>query len=112
MKTDDPPREDDIVVEPKEKSEGDGPDAAGVSSSSSDATQEKGERNQPVPETKFTVPPSLAWIPPNLTWSKLKPVIRCSLTAWVSVVLMIVGPVSRKVGQVSTNMPPTRSDGG
>ena len=105
MKTDDPPGGSDVVIEPKEKQEGDGPDAAGASSLSSDATQEKEKQTPPPQERKFTIPQSLAWIPQNLTWSKLKPVIRCSLAAWVSLVLMIIGPVARSLGQVSIKNP-------
>jgi hypothetical protein len=109
MKADDAPGDDKIIVEPKEKSEDSSPDAAGADSSSSDSAQEKGKQNPPQTERKFTVPPGLAWIPQNLTWSKLKPVIRCSLVAWVSVVLMIIGPVSRSLGQVSVYVPPAAS---
>ena len=108
----DPPGGDEIAVEPKEKSESGDPDAARASSSSSDDTHEKEAQNPPAAKRKFTVPPVLAWIPANLTWSKLKPVIRCSLTAWVSVVLMITRPVSRSLGQVSSSTHLARSDAG
>lgn len=98
LASDDPSGGGEIVAEQKEKSDGSASDAAGGG-----VIQEKEIQNPPQAERKFTVPPSLAWIPQNTTWSKLKPVIRCSLTAWVSVVLMILGPVSRPLGQVSTN---------
>lgn len=110
MKTDDLPGDDGIAVESKEKPEAGVPDA-GASSSSSDATHQKENQNPPEPRRNFTVPSSLAWIPQNLTWSKLKPVIRCSLVAWVSAVFMIVGPVSRVVGQVSAKTHLACSDG-
>ena len=104
MKTDDLPGDDEIVVESKEKPEVGVPDAAGASSSSSDTTHQKENQNPPEPRRNFTVPSSLAWIPQNLTWSKLKPVIRCSLVAWVSALFMIIGPVSHAVGQVSVKI--------
>ena len=91
----------DETTEPNEKSEARSTDLAAASSSSSEAVQEKKEEDQP-PERKFTLPQSLAWIPANLTWSRLKPVIRCSLTAWVSLVLMVLTRVARPLGQVST----------
>lgn len=92
---------DEIALERKEELESQRADPAGTSSSSSDAIQEKGKENPPPPERKFTLPPSLAWIPANLTWSQMKPVIRCSLTAWVSLVFTVVRPLSRSLGQVS-----------
>lgn len=112
MKTDDPSSYepsggDEIVAEPKEKSEGSTSDAAG-----GDADQDREKENPPPPRKKFTVPSALAWIPQSMTWSKLKPVIRCSLTAWVSLVLMIIGPVSRPLGQVNISVSLVRSDEG
>lgn len=101
MEVDQPPSEPrkvDEVVEPGEKL--DSP-SAGPSSSSSDIAQEK-EEEAPPPENKFTVPSSLAWIPANFTWTQLKPVIRCSLTAWVSLLCMILPRVARPLGQVGT----------
>ena len=106
MKTDPPsyePPGGDETIEPKEKPDGRSVEPTGASSSSSDAIQEKEKENPPPPVPKLTLPPIIAWIPANFTWPKLKPVIRCALTAWVSVVLMIIGPVSRSLGQVSTN---------
>lgn len=111
MKTDtpshDPTGANEVVVQPKEKSDGSDSDAPGV-----DVVQEEEEQNPPPAAKKFTFPSSLAWIPQNMTWSKLKVVIRCSLTAWVSVVLMIIRPVSRPLGQVSINAPLSSSDEG
>lgn len=111
MRTDasphDPPGREDIVVEPKEKSDGGTSDAAG-----GDVIQEEEERNTQPAARKFTVPKSLAWIPQNMSWSKLKPVIRCSLAAWVAAVLMIIGPVSRSLGQVGINISLLRFDEG
>ena len=34
-----------------------------------------------------------AWIPQNWTWCKLKPVIRCALAGWISVVLFVIPEV-------------------
>lgn len=98
MEADPPPREPRVS---EEKLESKGVDPTGASSSSSDAVQEKKEETLP-PGRKFTVPSSLAWIPANCTWSHLKPVIRCSLMAWVSILLSILGAVARPLGQVST----------
>lgn len=100
----DPHRGDETIVELKEKPESQSIDPAGTNPSSSDAIQEKGQENPPPPEKKLTLPSSLAWIPANFTWSQLKLVIRCSLTAWVSVVFTIIRPLSRSLGQVSANI--------
>lgn len=96
METDPPPREPRAS---DEKLDSKGGDPAGASSSSSDAVQEKKEENPP-PKRKFTLPSSLAWIPANFTWSRMKPLIRCSLMAWVSILLSILGEVARPLGQV------------
>ena len=45
------------------------------------------------------------WILKNWNWSKLKPVIRCSLVAWVAVVLFVIPRVESFFGQVR-GMPP------
>lgn len=111
MKTDapfpDPPGDEEIAVEPKEKS-----DASTSDAPVGDVVQENEGQNPPRAQRKFAVPSGLAWIPPNATWSKLKPVIRCSLTAWVSVILMIIRPVSRRLGQVNSNIALARSERG
>lgn len=91
----DPSGGEHVVVEPKEKSDGSTSDAPGA-----DVVQEKEKQNPPPAKRKSAVPPSLAWIPQNTSWSKFKPVIRCSLAAWASVLLMIIRPVSRRLGQV------------
>jgi len=109
MKTDsplyDPHGGDETIVEPKEKLENKSANpGASASPSSSSAIQERGKEDPPPPEKKFTLPPSIAWIPANFTWSQLKTVIRCSLTAWVSLLFTIIGPVSRSLGQVSANI--------
>ena len=40
------------------------------------------------------------WIAKNWNWSKLKPVIRCALVAWVAVVLFVIPRVEGFFGQV------------
>ena len=40
------------------------------------------------------------WIVKNWDWSKLKPVIRCSLVAWVAVVLFVIPRTEVFFGQV------------
>jgi len=50
--------------------------------------------------TNLHLPAQLRWIPRNWTWSKLKPVIRCSIVAWVSAVLFIIPRVELLMGQV------------
>lgn len=102
MKTDQPPpdqRVGDEITELDEKKEAHSPDPAGASSSGSDAVQEKREETPP-PGRKFTLPSSLAWIPANSTWSHLKPVIRCALMAWVSIMFTILNEVAHPLGQV------------
>jgi Putative ER transporter, 6TM, N-terminal len=46
------------------------------------------------------VPSSLQWIPDNFTLSKIKPVIRCSVAAWVSSILFVIPKVEVWIGQV------------
>ena len=109
MKTDSPSYDPhggdaETIIEPKEKLESKNTNPASATPSSSDAIQERGKEDPPPPEKKFTLPPSLAWIPANFTWSQLKAVIRCSLTAWVSLVFTIIRPISRSLGQVSANI--------
>jgi hypothetical protein len=93
---------DGEITEADEKPGRPGTDPTGTDSSDSEpVVQEKAQENAP-PKKSFTLPSSLAWIPANSSWSKLKPVIRCSLAAWVSLVLMVISAVSRPLGQAST----------
>jgi len=55
---------------------------------------------EPKPWMNLRLPAQLRWIPRNWTWSKLKPVIRCSIVAWVSAVLFIIPRVELLMGQV------------
>lgn len=48
-----------------------------------------------------SLPFDFAWIPANFTWSKLKPVIRCALVAWISIVFVVIGRTEQVLGQVS-----------
>jgi hypothetical protein len=83
-----------------------GPPSRQLSSkSSSDETDEKqkhapggGKASAP---SIFVLPPSMHWIPANFNWSKLKPVIRSAVTAWISLLFVIINPTLRVVGQVS-----------
>ena len=40
------------------------------------------------------------WIVKNWNWSKIKPVIRCAVVAWVAVVLFVIQRVEAFFGQV------------
>ncbi|KAF8149165.1 hypothetical protein B0H34DRAFT_735166 [Crassisporium funariophilum] len=41
------------------------------------------------------------WIGKNWTWSKIKPVIRCAVVGWISVVIFVIPKVEAFVGQAS-----------
>jgi hypothetical protein len=57
---------------------------------------------------KFKLPASLQWIPANWTWSKIKPVIRCALSAWIAAIFFIIPRVQIFLGNVrSLNLYPT-----
>lgn len=45
------------------------------------------------------------WIVKNWNWSKLKPVIRCAVVAWVAVVLFVIPKVEVFFGQVCPYAP-------
>jgi hypothetical protein len=46
------------------------------------------------------LPSSLQWIPNNWALSKIKPVVRCSISAWVASVLFVIPSVEIWLGQV------------
>ncbi|KAI0318290.1 hypothetical protein OF83DRAFT_1057097 [Amylostereum chailletii] len=48
---------------------------------------------------KFTLPQNLQWIPNNWNWSKLKPVIRSAVAQWVGLLLIVINPTLRAMGQ-------------
>lgn len=45
-------------------------------------------------------PFDLNWIPANWNWSKIKPVIRSAIEAWVSVLFFIIPSIEKILGQV------------
>ncbi|KAG6862124.1 hypothetical protein C0995_005936 [Termitomyces sp. Mi166 len=50
---------------------------------------------------KWKTPSLMQWIPTNFKYSKLKPVIRCAVAAWLALVLFIIPPVQIFFGQAS-----------
>ncbi|KZT24411.1 hypothetical protein NEOLEDRAFT_1207860 [Neolentinus lepideus HHB14362 ss-1] len=64
-------------------------------------TRSKGKGGKTRSSLGLTLPPNLKWIPNNWTSSKLKPVIRSALTAWISVLLLIIPRTERMMGQAS-----------
>lgn len=50
--------------------------------------------------TGLKLPANLQWIPANWTWSKIKPVIRCAVAAWIAAVLFIIPRAEVFMGQV------------
>ena len=45
-------------------------------------------------------PVDLGWIPANWSWSKIKPVVRCAVTGWISVLFFVVPQLEVVLGQV------------
>lgn len=48
----------------------------------------------------FELPDCLRWIPENWTISKWRPAIRCAVTEWASLLLLVINPSMRAMGQV------------
>ena len=78
------------------------------STSSDDSNPKKEDDKAPPKKTPWykhpvaqKVLPDLQWIPANLTVSKLKPVIRSSIVAFVSVILLVILRVEHTLGNVS-----------
>lgn len=46
-------------------------------------------------------PFGLQWIPDNWSWSKIKPVIRCAIVAWISMLFFMIKRLEILLGQVS-----------
>ncbi|KAK2467251.1 hypothetical protein APHAL10511_000800 [Amanita phalloides] len=46
----------------------------------------------------WRLPQSLQWMPANFTRDKLKPVVRCAVSAWVAVVLFVIPSVNKFIG--------------
>lgn len=52
--------------------------------------------------SSVSLPPVLAWIVPVVTsWAKLKPVLRSAIVAWICLLLMVINPVERRLGNAS-----------
>lgn len=47
-----------------------------------------------------TSPVDLQWIPNSWSWSKIKPLIRCAIVAWISVLFFVVWKLEVLLGQV------------
>ncbi|KAF5346488.1 hypothetical protein D9756_010113 [Leucocoprinus leucothites] len=74
------------------------PSSTGSSTSTSSSSSADVNSKKPF---SFHLPQSLQWIPRSWTWSNIKPVIRCSIVAWVSTVLFIIPKVEILMGQAS-----------
>lgn len=48
----------------------------------------------------FELPNCLRWIPDNWTMSKWTTAIRCAVSEWASLLLLIINPSARAMGQV------------
>ncbi|KAA1476343.1 hypothetical protein DENSPDRAFT_932985 [Dentipellis sp. KUC8613] len=72
-----------------------------TTSSSESSSKEKEKEVRETRGVKRAVPSlpiNLQWISRNWTWSKWKPVIRCALSAWVCLVLMVTNASLRTMG--------------
>lgn len=50
----------------------------------------------------INLPPTISWIPVVIKdWSRLKPVLRSSLAAWICMVFMLIDPVEKALGNAS-----------
>jgi len=73
--------------------------------SSSNCDKGKETANKPILSqharaSRFELPNYLHWIIDNWRWSKWKPAIRCAVSEWASLLLLIIGPSRRVMGQV------------
>ena len=73
--------------------------------SSSNCNKGKSTANRPISSqraraSRFELPDYLHWIIDNWRWSKWKPAIRCAISEWASLLLLIIGPSRRVMGQV------------
>jgi hypothetical protein len=73
--------------------------------SSSNCDKGKETANRPILSqraraSRFELPNSLHWIIDNWRWSKWQPAIRCAVSEWASLLLLIIGPSRRVMGQV------------
>ena len=72
---------------------------------SSNCNKGKSTANRPISSqraraSRFELPDYLHWIIDNWRWSKWKPAIRCAISEWASLLLLIIGPSRRVMGQV------------
>jgi hypothetical protein len=67
---------------------------------SSNEKQTKLEDKKSEPTSAIHWPEQLKWVKDNWTWSKVKPVVRCAVAAWISLVLFVIPAVQRFLGQV------------
>jgi hypothetical protein len=51
--------------------------------------------------SRFGMPGYLRWIPDNWTISKWMPAIRCAVAEWTSLVLLVVNPSLKAMGQAA-----------
>lgn len=73
--------------------------------SSSNCDKGKETANRPILSqhgraSRFELPNSLHWIIDNWRWSKWQPAIRCAVSEWASLLLLMIGPSRRVMGQV------------
>jgi len=61
---------------------------------------EKCAKGRPLKRLYAFLDRNLPWVKENWTWSKIKPVIRCAVVAWVSAVLFVIPRVEQMLGQV------------
>lgn len=55
-----------------------------------------------LPKKQCKIPvPDVSWIVNNLTRTRLKPVIRCAIAAWLAMLLVIIKSTQRVLGQVA-----------
>ena len=48
----------------------------------------------------WTISPDFSWIHENFSKTRLKPVFRCAIAAWIAMLLVIISPTQRVLGQV------------
>lgn len=74
--------------------------AAGKSEAKNSVTRNICAEKKSKPKWLTFLTSRLAWIPANWSFAKWKPVIRCALVAWISLVLYVIPAVEREMGQV------------
>jgi len=75
--------------------------ATNISSERLEKSPERSDSSRASHQYKFKLPKSFwKWIPANWTWSKIKPVIRCAVAAWIAAILFIIPRVQIFMGRV------------